>query len=85
MPDKPTADWIDNNRRSLANHLGVTIEADIIEQKLPENNNGHGALNQNGVTYGHTSKLAYSQLTSATPDRPVPISGRQLLAAVTPV
>ena len=32
-----------------ANHLGVTIEADIIKQKLPENNGGYNALNQNGV------------------------------------
>src|SRR5918997_5536030 len=34
-----------------ANHIGVTIEADIIKQKLPENNNGYGAMNQSG-TYG---------------------------------
>ena len=31
-----------------ANHLGVTIQADIIKQKLPENNGGYNALNQNG-------------------------------------
>jgi class I fructose-bisphosphate aldolase len=50
-----------------ANHLGVTIEADIIKQKLPENNNGYGALNQNGVSYGKTSPLVYSKLTTDHP------------------
>jgi class I fructose-bisphosphate aldolase len=50
-----------------ANHLGVTIEADIIKQKLPENNNGYGAMNENGSSYGKTSKLVYSQLTSDHP------------------
>ena len=50
-----------------ANHLGVTIEADIIKQKLPENNNGYGAMNQNGTSYGKTNKLVYEQLTSDHP------------------
>jgi len=45
-----------------ANHLGVTIEADIIKQKLPENNGGYTALN-----FGKTSPLVYSQLTSEHP------------------
>jgi class I fructose-bisphosphate aldolase len=45
-----------------ANHLGVTIEADIIKQKLPENNGGYNALN-----FGKTSKKVYSDLTSASP------------------
>ena len=47
-----------------ANHLGVTIEADIIKQKLPENNGGYNAL---GPDYGKTSKLVYSELTSDHP------------------
>jgi class I fructose-bisphosphate aldolase len=47
-----------------ANHLGVTIEADIIKQKLPENNGGYTAL---GSDYGKTSKLVYSELTSDHP------------------
>jgi class I fructose-bisphosphate aldolase len=47
-----------------ANHLGVTIEADIIKQKLPENNGGYNAL---GPDYGKTSKLVYSELTSEHP------------------
>ena len=47
-----------------ANHLGVTIEADIIKQKLPENNGGYMAL---GKEYGKTSPLVYSELTSDNP------------------
>ena len=50
-----------------ANHLGVTIEADIIKQKLPENNGGYTALNQNGNAYGKTSKLVYDELTTDHP------------------
>src|ERR1044071_9340374 len=45
-----------------ANHLGVTIEADIIKQKLPENNGGY-----NAIKFGKTSKLVYEQLTSDNP------------------
>jgi len=44
-----------------ANHLGVTIEADIIKQKLAENNGGYTAL---GKGYGKTSELVYSKLTT---------------------
>jgi class I fructose-bisphosphate aldolase len=47
-----------------ANHLGVTIEADIIKQKLAENNGGYTAL---GKGYGKTSELVYSKLTSDNP------------------
>jgi len=47
---------------SQANHLGVTIEADIIKQKQPENNGGFTALN-----YGKTHKAVYSSLTSDHP------------------
>jgi class I fructose-bisphosphate aldolase len=50
-----------------ANHLGVTIEADIIKQKLPENNNGYGAMNANGGSYGKTSPRVYSELTTEHP------------------
>ena len=45
-----------------ANHLGVTIEADIIKQKLPETNSGFTALN-----FGKTHKKVYSDLTSEHP------------------
>ena len=45
-----------------ANHLGVTIQADIIKQKLPENNGGYTALK-----FGKTHKLVYDQLSSDHP------------------
>lgn len=45
-----------------ANHLGVTIEADIIKQKLPENNGGYKALN-----FGRTDDLVYEKLTTDNP------------------
>jgi len=49
-----------------ANHLGVTIQADIIKQKLPTNNGGYTALNiESG--YGKTSPKIYSELTSGNP------------------
>ena len=50
-----------------ANHLGVTIEADIIKQKLPENNGGFLALNAESVSYGKLDKRIYSELTSDHP------------------
>jgi class I fructose-bisphosphate aldolase len=50
-----------------ANHLGVTIEADIIKQKLPENNNGYGAMNSNGGGYGKTASRVYSELSTDHP------------------
>jgi fructose-bisphosphate aldolase, class I len=45
-----------------ANHIGVTIEADIIKQKQAENNNGYGALK-----FGRTDPLVYEQLTTDNP------------------
>jgi len=53
-----------------ANHLGVTIEADIIKQKLPENNGGYTALN-----FGKTSKKVYTDLSS---DNPIDLTRYQL-------
>lgn len=50
-----------------ANHLGVTIEADIIKQKLAENNGGFIALNSGGSSYGKLDKRIYSDLTSDHP------------------
>jgi fructose-bisphosphate aldolase, class I len=58
-----------------ANHIGVTIEADIIKQKLPENNGGYNALNADGNSYGKTSKLVYSELTT---DNPIDLTRYQL-------
>jgi class I fructose-bisphosphate aldolase len=53
-----------------ANHLGVTIEADIIKQKLPENNGGFKALN-----FGKTHEKVYSQLTT---DHPIDLTRYQV-------
>ena len=53
-----------------ANHLGVTIEADIIKQKIPETNGGYNALN-----FGKTHKLVYSQLSS---DHPIDLTRYQV-------
>lgn len=53
-----------------ANHLGVTIQADIIKQKLPENNGGYNALN-----YGKTHKKVYSELTT---DHPIDLTRYQV-------
>src|SRR5438034_765602 len=53
-----------------ANHLGVTIEADIIKQKLPENNGGFTALN-----FGKTDKKVYSDLTT---DHPIDLTRYQV-------
>ncbi len=50
-----------------ANHLGVTIQADIIKQKLPETNGGFKALNISGSSYGKTDERIYTQLTSDHP------------------
>jgi fructose-bisphosphate aldolase, class I len=50
-----------------ANHLGVTIQADIIKQKLAENNGGFKALNTGGSTYGKLDEKIYSELTSDHP------------------
>jgi fructose-bisphosphate aldolase, class I len=60
-----------------ANHLGVTIEADIIKQKLPENNNGYGAVAQaTGASYGKTDKRVYTDLTT---DHPIDLTRYQVL------
>ncbi len=50
-----------------ANHLGVTIEADIIKQKLPENNGGYLALNTKESAYGKNDPRIYSELTTDHP------------------
>ena len=50
-----------------ANHLGVTLEADIIKQKLPENNGGFLALNTGDSSYGKLDKRMYSELASDHP------------------
>lgn len=53
---------------SQANHLGVTIQADIIKQKLPERNGGYKAVETGlGGVYGKTNKLVYEKLTTDNP------------------
>ena len=54
-----------------ANHLGVTIEADIIKQKQPENNGGYTALK-----FGRTDPLVYSKLTT---DHPIDLTRWQVI------
>jgi class I fructose-bisphosphate aldolase len=59
-----------------ANHLGVTIEADIIKQKLPETNGGYPVIDGLGTGgYGKTNKLVYEKLTS---DNPIDLTRYQL-------
>ncbi len=53
-----------------ANHLGVTIEADIVKQKLPENNGGYTALK-----FGKTHKKVYAELTT---DHPIDLARYQV-------
>ncbi len=53
-----------------ANHLGVTIEADIVKQKLPENNGGFTALK-----FGKTHKKVYAELTT---DHPIDLARYQV-------
>jgi fructose-bisphosphate aldolase, class I len=55
---------------SQANHLGVTIQADIIKQKLPETNGGY-----NAVKFGKTDKKVYSELTT---DHPIDLTRYQV-------
>jgi len=50
-----------------ANHLGVTIQADIIKQKLPENNGGYQALNMGDSSYGKFDQRIYTDLSSDHP------------------
>ncbi|MBW4616946.1 MAG: class I fructose-bisphosphate aldolase [Desmonostoc vinosum HA7617-LM4] len=60
-----------------ANHLGVTIEADIIKQKLPECNNGYGAVAKAaGKSYGKTDERVYTELTT---DHPIDLTRYQVL------
>lgn len=50
-----------------ANHIGVTIQADIIKQKLPMNNGGYNALNTGASSYGKLDERIYTELTSDHP------------------
>ena len=59
-----------------ANYLGVTIQADIIKQKLPMNNGGYTFLNTDKIKYGKTDERMYSKLSS---DHPIDLCRYQVL------
>src|SRR5688572_26736066 len=58
------------------NHLGVTIEADIIKQKLPTNNGGYKAISSKENPYGKTNDKVYTELSS---DHPIDLTRYQVL------
>ena len=58
-----------------ANHLGVTIEADLVKQKLPENNGGFKALNMGDSAYGKFDERIYTELCS---DHPIDLTRYQV-------
>jgi class I fructose-bisphosphate aldolase len=58
-----------------ANHLGVTIQADIIKQKLPENNGGYTSLNMGTSSYGKIDNRVYTELSS---DHPIDLTRYQV-------
>src|SRR5438270_9794806 len=67
-PDGKTTDYhVSADLTGQANHLGVTIQADIIKQKLPENNGGFKALNTGSSSYGKLDEKIYTDLTSDHP------------------
>jgi class I fructose-bisphosphate aldolase len=59
-----------------ANHLGVTINADIIKQKLPDVNGGFKALNTGGSSYGKLDERIYTELSS---DHPIDLCRYQVI------
>ncbi|MFP4372992.1 MAG: class I fructose-bisphosphate aldolase [Spirochaetaceae bacterium] len=61
---------------SQANHLGVTIEADIIKQKMPDVNGGYKALNMGESSYGKTDERIYTELAS---DHPIDMTRYQVM------
>ncbi len=61
-PTKPVDYHSSADLTGQANHLGATIKADIIKQKLPVNNGGYAALNAGGSSYGKWDKRVYTRL-----------------------
>src|SRR3954470_14306871 len=78
-PDGKSTDYhVSADLTGQANHLGVTIEADIIKQKLPENNGGYDAVKAaTGKDYGKTDKRVYSELTKG--NHPIELARYQVL------
>ena len=72
---KPTNNWaesalmreLDRQGAIVKTNLGVTIQADIIKQKLPENNGGFKALNTGSSSYGKLDERIYTELTTDHP------------------
>jgi class I fructose-bisphosphate aldolase len=64
---KSTDYHVSSDLTGQANHLGATIQADIIKQKLPENNGGFKALNMGGSSYGKLDERMYTELNSDHP------------------
>jgi class I fructose-bisphosphate aldolase len=60
---------------SQANHIGVTLEADIIKQKQPVNNGGYKALNMGDTSYGKLDERIYNDLTT---DHPIDLTRYQV-------
>ena len=58
-----------------ANHIGSTIEADIVKQKLPVNNGGYKALNSGNSSYGKLDDRIYTELSS---DHPIDLTRYKL-------
>ncbi len=58
-----------------ADHLGATLEADILKQKQPDNNGGYTALNSGGSAYGKLDERIYTELTS---DHPIDLTRYQV-------
>jgi class I fructose-bisphosphate aldolase len=61
---------------SQANHLGVTIQADIVKQKLPTNNGGYKAISSKENPYGKINDKVYTELSS---DHPIDLTRYQVL------
>ncbi|MFQ3535665.1 MAG: class I fructose-bisphosphate aldolase [Aggregatilineales bacterium] len=59
-----------------ANHLGVTIQADLVKQKLPTSNGGYKALNTGGSSYGKLDERIYTHLTT---DHPIDLTRYQVI------
>lgn len=58
-----------------ANHLGATIQADIVKQKMPESNGGYEALNTGSSSYGKLDRRIYTELSS---DHPIDLTRYQV-------
>ena len=72
---KSTDYHVSSDLTGQANHLGATIQADIIKQKLPENNGGFKALNMGGSSYGKLDERMYTELNS---DHPIDLTRYQI-------